>query len=1082
MMRSRFLLALVAFAACGDTTDEAPTQLNLNRPVDMSFACYGGLRVTNGGTADPTQDVIITAQPSEACEIRSGVHDSGTTVPVPMGQEDLSAQGGAFIPSSAWYGFILQSEPGTVALSRWPTQPGSAFNGTDVTVLDSDPLTPGKNGITVGENPIAIATDTLGCYEVTANAGSCDLSVMEVNSALDDDPKSRVDRLDVKNSAGQSIHSKPAAMLAQPSSGVIGVACPAQATGIVYIAYPGCHAVATVDVSTGNVVGGITYDAAGVPTIFTGGNLTCPDECSTGVSTTAGNRPSALDMFVDPRSMRRSLAIGSSNSASITLVELGIDSMPLSLSQVAFQNTTGNLGFLNVALSPQIGMGGSSGILNDETAPGGQFQFLYGVATDHTIRVADILNLRSGIFAECDEQVDPRLLYGNRNIKSLACMPVGDPTTPARRPGAIGPGISLIADSIPVSIAIYKVPSPPDGTAVAVNPSQLVGYFGIITAANGSTFVLNVDDDAMGDLVSTSDPIETDNDFAPPTLGIGNQLRDSIQSRDLLAQSTPTPGNSVFVCDDPGPDPDATSGNTGGTRAPGPPTKTVPPGVIAAEKVGNMPQIRQVTCTSGLTATDNQSPVSELTFSAPIPVRDLEFPDLRGLRGDENWTLTYEGSLSEDSSAVSIDGPGVRSGMIGVDSFGMHLVDQTHPFCDAGVETNDFVQLDGCDPSFGDTDCPFGYVCFVHPDSQVTNLGACMLADEADRLADACKDYLTSLRRYTVGHSAAGELQLVPRKHVLRTTPIDGCTSSAQCQALATYADSNASSLNPIDDKTPPNGRTWTCAADPARAPEPGTGNRCIEACTTSLDCDPGTVCNGGFCMEGVEPPQSCVNAPQRYELHAGEAFTVLGSVSGYIHRVIADANNNCIIDPAQSPLETSRVPLTALPCDPTADPRTGRNPAGVLEPNPCQLTTTESEFQPQFTQQGISCSTSGVTVFAERPTTAIRLRARGMTLTLVDPTYPGDLTCNGDRLGPLANVPLVFPGYQLTFRQTAGFSPLLLSIQPSYPIKVLRGPLESIWVIDNGDFLSIDFTQASTRGKVFRVESTNLAIVDLLE
>ena len=46
------------------------------------------------------------------------------------------------------------------------------------------------------------------------------------------------------------------------------------------------------------------------------------------------------------------------------------------------------------------------------------------------------------------------------------------------------------------------------------------------------------------------------------------------------------------------------------------------------------------------------------------------------------------------------------------------------------------MQLDGCDPSFGDTDCPFGYVCFVHPESQVANLGACMLADEAETVSD----------------------------------------------------------------------------------------------------------------------------------------------------------------------------------------------------------------------------------------------------------------------------------------------------------------------------------------------------------
>ena len=43
--------------------------------------------------------------------------------------------------------------------------------------------------------------------------------------------------------------------------------------------------------------------------------------------------------------------------------------------------------------------------------------------------------------------------------------------------------------------------------------------------------------------------------------------------------------------------------------------------------------------------------------------------------------------------------------------------------------------------------------------------------------------------------------------------------------------------------------------------------------------------------MEGVIPPQSCVNAPQRYELRAHEAFTVVGTRSGYVHPIIADAD-----------------------------------------------------------------------------------------------------------------------------------------------------------------------------------------------
>ena len=57
-------------------------------------------------------------------------------------------------------------------------------------------------------------------------------------------------------------------------------------------------------------------------------------------------------------------------------------------------------------------------------------------------------------------------------------------------------------------------------------------------------------------------------------------------------------------------------------------------------------------------------------------------------------------------------------------------------------------------------------------------------------------------------------------------------------------------------------------------------------------------------------PPQACVNAPQRFELRAGEAFAVLGTRSGYVHPIIADAAGKCVKDPLASPLLVGRIPL----------------------------------------------------------------------------------------------------------------------------------------------------------------------------
>jgi hypothetical protein len=236
--------------------------------------------------------------------------------------------------------------------------------------------------------------------------------------------------------------------------------------------------------------------------------------------------------------------------------------------------------------------------------------------------------------------------------------------------------------------------------------------------------------------------------------------------------------------------------------------------------------------------------------------------------------------------------------------------------------------------------------------------------------------------------------------------------------------------------------------------------------------------------MESVVPPQACVNAPQRYVLRAGDAFAVVGTLTGYVHPIIADASGNCVRDPKAAPTEIGRIPLTALACDPTADPLTGALPGGGFEANPCQETTTQSEFESNFANlAGGSCTLgSPAQNLVDRTTTAIKFRARGMTLEIVDPTYPGDAVCTGDMSAKLGNIPIVSEDTQISFHVTAGFSPLLLPSTPALPVKVLRGPTQSIWVVDEGDYLSTSIDVASTRGKVFRVEGQNPTIVNLLE
>ncbi len=49
-------------------------------------------------------------------------------------------------------------------------------------------------------------------------------------------------------------------------------------------------------------------------------------------------------------------------------------------------------------------------------------------------------------------------------------------------------------------------------------------------------------------------------------------------------------------------------------------------------------------------------------------------------------------------------------------------------------------------------------------------------------------------------------------------------------------------------------------------------------------------------------------------------------------------------------------------------------------------------------------------------------------------------------------------------------------------PVRVVRGPTQSIWVVDQGDFLSTSLSQPSTRGKVFRIEPHQLSLINILQ
>ncbi|MCK5796605.1 MAG: hypothetical protein KAI47_05455, partial [Deltaproteobacteria bacterium] len=176
------------------------------------------------------------------------------------------------------FGIVANTARGDVAFFR--------TSGGGEPLVDLDHATPGFGFVPVGAWPRDVATTPDGCRAVTANAGSCDLSVIDVPGALRlasgklERPAGGLVSTIIPHTAAGPLGARPERLVIVPSS------VPAKADDAVcavstayrgYVSFPRCGLVAEIDLRDGKILRGLQITKDGYQ--MTDSPI-CPRECS----------------------------------------------------------------------------------------------------------------------------------------------------------------------------------------------------------------------------------------------------------------------------------------------------------------------------------------------------------------------------------------------------------------------------------------------------------------------------------------------------------------------------------------------------------------------------------------------------------------------------------------------------------------------------------------------------------------------------------------------------------------------------------------------------------------------------------
>jgi len=1003
-MRHRFTIALAPalLLACSSSPVVNPTR-NLQYPVDLTMLC---LKLVPASPADGT--LQLSGQTMSVCHAR----DEGDPPPASNGRRQLGT-----------FAFIINAGTSEVAVADMDAG----------RLLDLGPQAPGYGMLPVGSNPQAIASSEDGCWVVTANRSSCDLSLIDparllagifasdgspAPSATGPGDASR--RLVVKTGGGRVLQASTGeiAFLPPPSPSSRGQAdlrCQADDRPMAVATFPGCDLVATLSLSFAEGSATITnayYVRPDLPGGFlpAGAEPVCPNACGipadggwaakaagpTEVDGGLDGGESGIDAAAAPSEgafhlQPLALVPGGERVYVASLLDSAITSFDLTPSGLAnparFVLAESPIGVNRLRLGIDPYRTVPTKLADDTPATvQGQFltdrgKFLYAFTRDDSIRVVDIGKATP---VECDVNT-----IAPPDQKARSCFPVGSASNPPRRPLARGPGIRIPTFSSPDS----PPPLPRDlafadlqPVSTDVNYHALSGQFGFLLASNGQVYILNLA------------PRGEDGTSSIPATSCATYLRTEATSLPATATHSFRDVRNLGQC----------------SRVPLTISITPQRAVVTSN---------QAFATVADFAASEGPQIKQFKVDSDSPNQWVDFPDPDAIVS-RVWNIIWEGALPYATR---------ESGVVrGADSraAGM-LVDMGARFCASSVQPGDILAFSGC---MQNSDC--------QPDDrfscQGTTAGArgmCLPIDAARSaaLVEACARFFGSRMRYEVQEARQTSLTLGLKLDEVPKTTLNPCKVNADCRPDVDHG------LQAAETPDGGVGRAFECIEIHDKDP------RCVKRCQQDSDCRTGNVCEsvpgvlakvGKLCVEAPPLDASCLPQPMsRYSVHAGKSFVIYGSSLPTMRTLAAPSREEaCRPVAGRDPSLVFRIPLSAPECPAsflgragphnaaTGGPRFVQNLEATAGFNPCLYTGSYSDGGEAALDGGTTAGSQRIRAFFENP--QIRF-----VLANLD-QYVGDL-------------------FGIHFELQYGFVPLTVQIPPaevlvSLGTRILTGPTKT--------------------------------------